>query len=127
MIGWLASFLTGPVIRGAIEAYRAKLDAGNDKERIAAELAGRELAVQQEELRLQTQLRTAQIGRWYTAENLCCYVVTLYFAKCVVFDTMLGLGSTPPLRGLIGEWAVLIMLFLFGKRGFENIARILRR
>jgi hypothetical protein len=39
---------------------------------------------------------------------------------------MLGLGSTPSLKGLVGEWAGLIILYLFGKRGIENVARIMK-
>jgi len=36
-------------------------------------------------------------------------------------------GSTDPLAGEAATWAGMIMLFLFGKLGFENIARILKR
>jgi hypothetical protein len=36
-------------------------------------------------------------------------------------------GSTDPLTGEVAGWAGMIMLFYFGKRGFENVARILKR
>jgi hypothetical protein len=124
---WLASFLGGPVINGLIKAYQAKLTAGNTSEKIASDLAARELAVQEVEIQAQTQLRIAQIGKWYEPEHLASYIFVLYIAKVVVWDTMLGLGSTPAVRGNVGDWLGLIAMFLFGKRGIENVARILKR
>jgi hypothetical protein len=124
---WLASFLGGPVINGLIKAYQAKLTAGNTSEKIASDLAARELAVQEVEIKAQTQLRIAQIGKWYEPEHLASYIFVLYIAKVVVWDTMLGLGSTPAVRGNVGDWLGLIAMFLFGKRGIENVARILKR
>ena len=47
--------------------------------------------------------------------------------KCVIWDTILGLGTTPPLKGDVSIWAGLVMSFYFGKRTFENVARIIKR
>jgi hypothetical protein len=127
VIKWLASFLTGPIIGGLVDGYKAKLAAGNTTERIAADLAGRELAVQQAEIQAQNQLRIAQIGKWYEPEHLAGYVFVAYLAKVVVWDVMLGLGTTDPIRGNVGDWLGMIAIFLFGKRGIENVARILKR
>jgi hypothetical protein len=134
MIAWLAGkaidVLGGRIVSGLIEGYKAKLEAGNTQERIAADLAARELVIQQREMELQTELRIAQIGRWTTPENLFCYIMVVYFGKVVLWDKVLGAltsGHTDPLGGDVATWAGMIMLFLFGKRGFENIARILKR
>lgn len=127
MLTWLASFLGGPVVNGIINAYKAKLSAENTSERIAADLAGRELAVQAREIEAQTQLRIAEIGRWYEPDHLASYIFVAYLAKVVVWDVMLGLGTTDPIRGTVGEWMGMIAVFLFGKRGIENVARILKR
>jgi hypothetical protein len=124
---WLASFITGPVIKGVIDGYKAKLAAGNNSEKIAADLAARELAVQQTEIQAQNQLRAAEIGKWWEPSHLAEYIFVAYFGKAVVWDTLLGLGSTPELHGLVGGWLGLIAMFLFGKRGIENVARILKR
>jgi hypothetical protein len=99
---WIASLLGGPVINGLIKAYQAKLTAGNTSEKIASDLAARELAVQEVEIQAQTQLRIAQIGHWYEPEHLASYIFVLYIAKVVVWDTMLGLGTTAPIRGNVG-------------------------
>jgi hypothetical protein len=120
-------FLSGPLLGKLVDGYKAKLESGNTSERIAADLAGRELAVQQAEIQAQTQLRIAQIGHWYTPENLAAYIFVAYLGKVVIYDVMLGLGTTDAIRGNVGEWLGLIAMFLFGKRGIENVARILKR
>jgi len=124
---FLLSLIGGPIVNGLISAYKAKLDAGNTSEHIAADLAARELAVQQREEELQAQLRIAEIGHWWEPDHLFGYTLWIYFAKCIVWDKVLALGSTDALTGEIASWAGTIMLFYFGKRGFENVARILKR
>lgn len=47
--------------------------------------------------------------------------------KLLVWDKILGLGTTDPLAGFASVTANLIVSFFFAKRGFENVARILRR
>jgi hypothetical protein len=133
VLGRVFDFAGGKVVSGIVEGYKAKLEAGNDSERIAAELAGRELIVQTREMELQTQLRIEQTGRWYTPENLFAYVLVIYFAKCILFDKVVAslfsgnIFLTDAITGELLAWAGAIMIFLFGKRGFENIARILKR
>ena len=126
---WMAilSFLGGPVISGLIKAYQAKLAAGNTSEKIAADLAVAEIAAQTAEAQVQTQLKIAEIGHPWEPEKLAFYICLFFFAKCVIWDTMLGLGTTPPLKGDVSTWAGLVMSFYFGKRTFENVARIIKR
>lgn len=126
---WTAilSFLGGPIVNGAIKAYQAKLAAGNTSENIAATLAARELAVQQREIEVEGEYKRALIGHWYEPTNLASYIFVAFIGKVVVWDTMLGLGVTPAVKGDVGQWLGWIAMFLFGKRGFENVARIIRR
>jgi hypothetical protein len=42
----ILSFIGGPVVKGLIEAYNAKLKAGNVEAKIAADLAATEIAAQ---------------------------------------------------------------------------------
>lgn len=127
MFQWLLRFLTAPILQSAVDAYKAKLASDNSAEKIAADLAGRELLVQQRELELQSQLRIAEIGKWYEPEHLMGYAVVVYFGKLLIWDKVLGWGSTDPLAGWASTTANLIVVFYFGKRGFENIARIIKR
>lgn len=131
MFAWLAgkaaSILGGQIVGGIVDGYKARLEAGNTTERIAADLAARELAVQKTEIQAQTQLRIAQVGKWYEPEHLFGYIMVLYVGKVIVWDKVFSLGSTDPIHGDVGVWAGWIMAAYFGKRGAENIARILKR
>ena len=127
MWAWLASLITGPLFSTVLDGYKAKLAAGTDQDKLAADLAARELTVQQAEIQAQQQLKVAEIGRWYEPEKLFAYVVLVYFAKLLLWDKVLRLGATDPLTGDAAKWAGMIMSFYFLKRGFENVARIWRR
>jgi hypothetical protein len=126
---WLSiiSFLGGPVIKGLIDAYQLHLASVNTSEATAADLAGKEIAAETVETQSIMQLKIAEIGHPWEPEKLAFYIALLFLAKCVVWDTVLGLGTTPPLRGDVSNWCGLIMSFYFGKRTFENVARIIKR
>jgi hypothetical protein len=47
--------------------------------------------------------------------------------KLLVWDKVLGLGSTDALAGFAAVTANLVVYFYFAKRGFENVARIIKR
>lgn len=123
----IVSFLGGPVIKALIEAYSAKLKAGNVEAKIAADLAASEIAAQTAETNAVMQYRIVELGRWYEPDKLMGYCVALYFAKLLVWDKVLGLGSTDALAGFAAITANLVVSFYFAKRGFENVARIIKR
>jgi hypothetical protein len=126
---WMAiiSFLGGPVIKGLISAYQAHLTAVNTSEATAADLAGREIAAQVSETNAVLQYRIAEIGHWYEPDKLMGYFVACYFGKLLIWDKVLGLGTTDPLAGFASVTSNLVVSFYFAKRGFENVARIIRR
>lgn len=123
----IIGFIGGPVVKGLLDAYNAKLKAGNTSEKIAADLATSEIAAQQAEIQAQTQYRIAELGRWYEPDKLMGYFVAVYFGKLLIWDKVFGLGSTDPLAGFAATTANLVVAFYFAKRGFENVARIIRR
>jgi hypothetical protein len=123
----ILSFLGGPVIKALIDAYQAKLKAGNVESKIAADLAASEIAAQTAETQALTQYRIAEIGHWYEPDKLMGYFVALYFGKLLVWDKVLGLGTTDPLAGFASITSNLVVSFYFAKRGFENVARIIKR
>jgi hypothetical protein len=126
---WLTilSFLGGPVVKGLIDAYQAKLKAGNVESKIAADLASTEIAAQVSESNAITKYRIAEIGHWYEPDKLIGYSVAIYFCKLLVWDKVLGLGTTDPLAGFASVTSNLVVSFYFAKRGFENVARIIKR
>jgi hypothetical protein len=123
----ILSFIGGPVVSGLIKAYQAKLAAGNTSEKIASETASAEIAAQVAETNAIMKYRIAEIGRWYEPDKLMGYCVAIYFCKLLVWDKVLGLGTTDPLAGFASVTANLVVSFYFAKRGFENVARIIRR
>ena len=123
----IISFLGGPVVRALIEAYGAKLKAENVDSKIAADLAASEIAAQTAETKSVMQYRIAEIGHWYEPDKLMGYCVALYFAKLLVWDKVLGFGTTDALAGFAAITANLVVSFYFAKRGFENVARIIKR
>ena len=131
--GWIGdaikTALTGPLVQGAVDAYKSKLAAGNASERIAADLAARELAVEQRERELAVQQNIADEGRWCTAapRAIACWAFAIFIAKCVVWDKVLGFGSTDPLTGSLDTWAGWLMALWFGGRSAEKVARIIAR
>jgi len=123
---WAAilSFIGGPIVKGIIDGYKAKLAAGNTTDKIAAELAERELDVQAREVQAHSALKIAEVGHPWEVEKLFGYVTLVFYAKCLIWDKMLGRGTTPGLTGDVSDWAGVIIAFYFGKRGIENVARI---
>lgn len=125
----LASLIGGPVVNGLINGYKAKLSAGNTSERIAADLAAKDMELQRRERELATQLSLQEGGRWWTAlpRAIVTYSFAVFVFKVVVWDTCLGLGTTPALKGDIAVWAGWVMSVWFGGRSLEKIARVLKR
>ena len=122
----IIGFLGGPVISGLINAYQAKLKAGNTSEKIASDLASTEIAAQTAEAQAQTQYRIAEIGHPWEPDKLMGYLVVLLLAKLIVWDICLGLGTTDLHAGFVLTTCNLIIGFYFGKRAFENVARIIK-
>jgi hypothetical protein len=47
--------------------------------------------------------------------------------ELLVWDKVLGLGTTDSLAGFASVTSNLVVSFYFAKRGFENVARIIKR
>ena len=129
MWGFIAHLIGGPLVNGLIDGYKAKLAAGNTSEKIAADLAARELSVEQRERELATQVVIAEQGRWYTAlpRPLFAFAFIIYVWKVVVWDKVLGLGATEALSGDVAQWAMIVLTAYFGGRSLEKVARIIAR
>lgn len=129
VLGWLGKLLGGPFAKAAVDAYRAKLSAENTSEKIAADLTGRELAVEQREAEINASVVVAEQGAWYTAlpRPMFAFAFVIYVWKVVVWDKVLGFGTTDPLGGDVAQWAMIVLTAYFGGRSLEKVARILAR
>ena len=78
------------------------------------------------------------VGAWTRWEGLsvasmCEWEGDLYFGMwtegtvCKVAGYTDNVFRTDPLTGEAIGWAAMVMAFYFGKRGIENVARIIRR
>lgn len=126
---WLASFLTGPIVNGAIAAYKAKLEATNSQDRMAADLAAKEIEAEIAARKEASAIIIAEQGRWYTAiiRPLLALPLVIYLWKVIVWDKVLGLGTTDPITGIVADWIGTIVTAYVGGRSIEKVARIFRR
>jgi hypothetical protein len=124
----ILAFLGGPVIKGLIDGYKAKLDAGNTSEKIAADLAQKDLDLQARERELNVQLSIADNGRWWTAapRAIVCWSIAIFVLKVIIWDTVLGWGSTAALKGQVADAFSAVIVMWFGGRTLEKVARIWR-
>ncbi|WP_249144415.1 hypothetical protein [Bradyrhizobium lablabi] len=82
---------------------------------------------QQQTVRLRNAWVTVDPRSWKTRDDLTINVGLGTGGKLLVWDKVLGLGVTDPLAGFAAATANLVVAFYFAKRGFENVARIIRR
>ena len=119
MIGKILSWLSG----GAIEAigkqlthaYEIKVSAQNDKQRIEADKRIAELSAQQ-------AILIAEQGNWLTRWIRPAFALpfVIYINKVIVWDMVLGWGSTPPLSSQMAQLLTVIAGAYFLTRPVEK-------
>jgi hypothetical protein len=126
---WLASFLTAPLIQGALDAYKAKLSAANAGDKIAADLAVKEIEAEIEARKQAATIIIAEQGRWWAAAVRPAWAApfVIYTWKVVVWDIVLGLGSTDAVRGDVASLMMIVAGTYFSGRTIEKVAQVLRR
>src|SRR3954466_10527974 len=126
---WLASFLTAPIINGFLDAYKAKLDSQNTHGAQAVEVARAALLAEVDARKSANAIIIAEQGRWYTAviRPLLALPVIIYLWKVIVWDKVLGLGTTDPITGIVADWIGMIVTAYVGGRSIEKVARIFGR
>ncbi|MGZ3349405.1 MAG: hypothetical protein ACXU89_10710 [Xanthobacteraceae bacterium] len=122
---WLASFLTAPIINGFLDAYKAKLDSQNTQSAQAVEVARAALLAEVDARKSANAIIIAEQGRWYTAmvRPLLVLPVIIYLWKVIVWDKVLGWGTTDVIAGDVGIWAGTIVTTYVGGRSLEKIAK----
>lgn len=104
---WLFSFL--PSLLGfaskGLDYYMKKAD---NNTQLALEMMRVDQAA--------NQVRIASMGHpaWWLAWLLFVLPYGLLTAKVIIWDTMLGLGTTPALRGTVAEWGHIVVASIFG-------------
>jgi hypothetical protein len=112
----LVSLVGGPIVSSLLKGYRAKLDAANASDRIAADLAIREIEAGIEARKRAHELRLATSGFWEM--RLLTFAIALPFVAhlwAVWLDTQFRLGwKIPKFPEPMDEWQGAILLSFFG-------------
>ena len=111
-VGGGLSSLTGSLER----AYKAKLDAQNDAERLDAD---KQIAF------FQGQIELAQNSinePWYAPRTLMGYAAAGYVVKTVFYDSTLGLGVTPDPGPQVAGIVMVVVGFYFGSKAATDVA-----
>jgi hypothetical protein len=129
MWSWLASFITGPIINGLISAYKAKLAAQNTTDAQATQLAIAEIQGEVVQRQTEASILRQEQGWWLTAlpRPMFAFIFVIYVGKCVLWDKVLGWGSTDPLSPELANIEMIIIGGYFGGRTIEKVARIFKR
>jgi hypothetical protein len=125
---WLGGLLGAPFAQAAVDAYRARLEAGNNAERIAADLAAERARVDAERESIAGQITVVEQGRWYTAvvRPLFAAPFIAFNMKVIVWDKVLAWGATDALSPDMLRLESVIVASYFGALAVENAARLFR-
>jgi hypothetical protein len=125
----LLSFIGGPLLGKLVDAYKIKIDAKTKGDAAAVDLAKAEIQGEVQNRQTEASLIRQEQGRWWTAlpRPLFAYIFVIYIGKCVVWDKVLGLGSTDPLGTELVNIMYIVVTGYFGSRTIEKVARIFRR
>jgi len=126
---FLANLIGGPIVSGLIGAYKAKLAATNTTDAQAADLAAKEIAGEVALRQTEASIIRQEEGRWYTSlpRPMFAFIFIVYVGKCVIWDKVLGWGSTDPLSPELANIEMIVIGGYFGGRTIEKVARIFKR
>lgn len=116
ILGWLSGGLVKELVGPLERAYKAKLEAQNDKDRIEAE---QQISFYEGQIALAT---AAQSDPWWHPRTLIAWGVTIVVLKLLVWDTAFGLGVTPDPGTLVTGIILLVLGFYFGSKAASDIA-----
>ncbi len=117
MIGWILQLINplGRIAKELQRAYEAKLRAQNDRERIAAEMRIETLKAQRDVLVAEQRNR---LTRWIRPAFAFPFIV--YDFKVIVWDKVLGLGTTDALSPQFWQLQMIVFGAYFLTRPFEK-------
>lgn len=127
LLKWLGGFLTGPLLQGALDAYKAKLGNENNADQRSSDLLAKELSLEQREAELNAQVVVAEQGHWYTAmvRPLFAMPFIIFLWKVIVWDKVLAQwthGSTDNLSPDLWQWGGIVLTAYFAGRSLEKVA-----
>lgn len=129
MLALLAPLLSGvfgSAFSAVLDGYKARLAAMNSTDQMATNLAIKEIEAEIESRKNANAIILAESGRWWTAapRALVQWSCALFVVKCIIWDKMLGWGTTDGLTGQVGDAFTAVMMMWFGGRTIEKVAQI---
>lgn len=128
----ILNFIGGPIVKGIIDGYKAKLEAQSTTEAHAVDLAKAEILGDIAQRQTEASIIREEQGWWVTAliRPLFALPFIIFSWKVIVWDKVLGSvtnGSTDALDP--NMWSVFITVVgaYFGGRTIEKVARIFKR
>lgn len=118
IIAWVAGGALDRVGGHLKDAYLAKKQAETDEQRLEADLRIRQLEAQQNVL-------IAEQGNWVTRwiRPAFAFPFVVYTWKLVIWDKVLGIGVTDPLKGELAEFMMIVIGAYFLTRPFEKFVK----
>lgn len=120
MLGKVLSFLGSSAFKSISEAllkaYSARLEATTTERKIEAEETISALEAQQQVL-----LKEMDRGSTAWIRPAFASITIVFWAKLIIWDTVLGLGSTPDPGEFVMWFATLVPTFYFIGRTFEKV------
>ena len=129
IVSWLLSGALAPLIKGALDGYKLKLDSTNSHEAKVTELAVKEMELDGLEARLNNERKNRIDGKWYAPENLSFYLIGLpYWFIAITVDYLIAPAMgyehvTLPLKGETAVVMGMIMGFWLGKRTINSVVK----
>ncbi len=119
---WILSLLSAPFFNLLLKGWQMKLEAAGKSGAQAADVAKAAMLAEVELRKANKEIIIAQQGAWYTAWPMVLVQASaaLYFCKGVVWDTMLGLGTTPAIHGDLQTTYTMVMSFWFGSMAVKG-------
>lgn len=129
MLALILNFLGGSVAKSALQAYQAKLTAGQTHEKLVTDLAIREAEIREQRDALAQQTVIAEQGHWYTAcvRPLLALPFLVFNLKVIVWDKVLGWGVTDALSPDMLRLEAVIVAAYMGSLAVENASKIFQR
>jgi hypothetical protein len=114
--------IVGSIATSLAGLYQRRLDAETDQERA-------EIDAMIADIKEHQATQRAAMLHWWTALPMItmAMAVAFYVCKVIVWDSCPGLGSTPVIRGAVGEWMGQIVMSTFGVGGVALSAFIASR
>lgn len=112
-------FLTGDVVGRVFDTLDNRTDAGVDRDRLKVHAVERAIDAQTDRLRIH-----AAMPPWHPMMIIGYCVAALIF-KLVVWDTVLGFGTTPNPGQVVLGLLDTVMVFYFGAAGAIGVAAVL--